>query len=143
MSLEGRTPLALHLAERDAEPQSGHVYFGVGGKHIGVGHGGRVVVTPNPQQIFLKPSVDVLFYTAAQAFGRDVVAVVLSGLSIQLDGVAGAQAVKAAQGLVIALDDPANPYLGLPKSVIDAGAATHVCTMPDLARTLVRAAAGS
>lgn len=59
-----------------------------------------------------KPSVDMLFSTAAEAYGEGVIAVILSGRGA--DGAAGAQVVKEAGGTVIIQDPETAAYPGMP-----------------------------
>ncbi len=132
-TLAGRTPFRVAVAQGGERPEPGCVYLGPGGRHLGVGAGGRLVLSTRPEELHFKPSIDVLFYTAARVFGRGVVAVVLTGLTAKRDAVEGALAVRKARGEVIVLDDPASRFLGLPKSVIEAGAATRVVAARDLA----------
>lgn len=61
------------------------------------------------------PSCDVLFETAANAFGGNVIAVVLSGIGD--DGTAGARVVVARGGLVFAQDEESCISFGMPGSV--------------------------
>ncbi|GAB4263337.1 MAG: hypothetical protein Kow0092_14160 [Deferrisomatales bacterium] len=137
-SIDRKTPFRAQVAENDLLPRPGRVYVGPGGFHVGLGRTGRVVVTPRPQDTLFKPSIDVLFYTAARAAGSRVTAVVLTGLSVGKDGVRGALAVKEGRGAVLVIDEPGNRFLGMPKNVIDAGAATVVAPLPVLAQKLGR-----
>jgi two-component system CheB/CheR fusion protein len=75
-----------------------------------------------------KPSVDRLLTTAARVYGERLIAVILTGTGS--DGAAGAQAVKAAGGLVL-IENPATAtYPGMPESL----APTTVDLVADLAR---------
>lgn len=62
-----------------------------------------------------KPSINLLFSTAAQVFGEGSIAVVLSGTGS--DGTAGALDVKRAGGLVIIQDPTTARYPGMPRSL--------------------------
>jgi two-component system chemotaxis response regulator CheB len=134
--LQRQTPFQVVQAESNAGLEPGVVYVGPGGMHIGLARTGRVVVSPKPQKTYFKPSIDVLFFTASRAIGRNAVAVVLTGLSAHRDAVEGASAVKKANGQVIVIDDPASKFLGMPKGVIDAGAATSVISLREMSKAL-------
>ncbi|MHB8767255.1 MAG: chemotaxis protein CheB [Deferrisomatales bacterium] len=135
-TLATRTRLKVGVAQGGERLEPGNLYLAPGGLHLGLNRSAQLVVTPRPTEAVFKPSIDVLFYTAAQALGGSVVAVVLSGLSAGRDAVDGARAVKGARGQVLVIDDPANRFLGMPKSVIDAGAATLVGPLPKLVEAL-------
>ncbi|MBA3275298.1 MAG: PAS domain-containing protein, partial [Chloroflexia bacterium] len=61
------------------------------------------------------PSIDLLFSTAAEAYGENVIAVVLSGTGS--DGAAGARDVKYAGGTVIIQNPETAAYPGMPLSL--------------------------
>lgn len=72
------------------------------------------------------PAVDPMFVSAADAVGPRLVAAVLSGMG--RDGTAGARAVRAAGGTVIAQDQASSAVWGMPGSVVNAGMADMVMT---------------
>jgi two-component system, chemotaxis family, CheB/CheR fusion protein len=61
------------------------------------------------------PSVDLLLTSAARVFGEGLIAVILTGHGS--DGAAGAQAVKAAGGIVLIQDPATAPYPSMPLSL--------------------------
>ncbi len=61
------------------------------------------------------PSIDVLFSSAAEAFGENLIAVVLSGTGS--DGAAGARDVKYAGGTVVIQNPDTAAYSGMPQSL--------------------------
>jgi two-component system CheB/CheR fusion protein len=62
-----------------------------------------------------KPSIDLLFRTAALVFGEGLIAVVLSGLGS--DGAAGARYVKEAGGTVVIQNPRSAPFPSMPESL--------------------------
>ncbi|WP_221766242.1 chemotaxis protein CheB [Hymenobacter metallilatus] len=82
------------------------------------------------------PSVDILMQSAARLAGRQVIGVVLTGLG--QDGTAGARAIRAAGGTVLVQDEASSAVFGMPKSVIEAGLASEIHPLMDIAAALVK-----
>jgi two-component system chemotaxis response regulator CheB len=103
---------------------------------------GRIVVAPPNYHLVLergvmrvvdwakengqRPSIDVLFRSAAAAFGNHVCGVLLSGTLD--DGVAGLLSIRAADGVTIVQDPNDALFPDMPRNALDAGAA--VMTAP-------------
>ncbi|HKR66656.1 MAG TPA: chemotaxis protein CheB [Thermoanaerobaculia bacterium] len=67
---------------------------------------------------YSRPSVDVLFISAAEAYGAGVIGIVLTGANA--DGALGAKKIKQAGGLIIAQDPKTAEAPSMPQSTIDA-----------------------
>ena len=91
---------SLPVAEADDKQtiEVGHVYVAPAGYHLLVDDGCFALSVDAPVN-YARPSVDVLFETAAQFYGDRTIAVVLSGAS--QDGARGAVAVRRAGGRVV------------------------------------------
>ncbi len=136
--------LGLHSALPVVEPDDktaivpGTVFLAPSDYHLLVEPGWFSLSTEGPVQ-HARPSIDVLFETAADAYGARTVAVALTCSS--LDGVAGAVAVHRRGGCVLVQDpdDARSPILS--RGVIAEGVATVVASLEDLPGRLVRACA--
>jgi two-component system, chemotaxis family, protein-glutamate methylesterase/glutaminase len=132
--LRSVTPLQL-LEPDDKEPlRPAHVYFAPPDYHLLLAEGGCELSTDAPVS-FARPSVDVLFESAADAFGAGVLAVVLTGANS--DGVEGARRVQAAGGMVVVQDATTAEAPQMPQAVIDAGVAHHVLPLEGIAPLLI------
>ena len=81
-----------------------------------------------------KPSVDPMFTSAAAAYGRGALGVVLTGMG--RDGVDGARHLVACGGAVIAQDEASCAVWGMPRAVLDAGLACAVLPPDKIARRI-------
>ena len=111
-----RGPLpAMHPAD-GARIEPGRVYVAPPGYHLLVKRG-CVRLVRGPRENGARPAVDPLFRTAVAAYGRRVVAVVLTGTLD--DGTAGLQAVKTRGGTAVVQDPDEAMYGGMPRSAVE------------------------
>lgn len=121
------------------EVVAGRVYVAPGGRHMALSRrDGRVVVVVHdgPPENSCRPAADVLFRAAADVYGPQVLAVVMTGMGH--DGLAGAKAVHEAGGIVIAQSKPSCVIASMPGAVADAGLAHAVVPLDDLSSVLTR-----
>jgi two-component system chemotaxis response regulator CheB len=101
--LNGHSALPV-IEPDDKEPiVPGRVYLAPPGYHLIVERD-FLSLSLDPPVLFARPSIDVLFESAADSYDADVVAVMLTGSND--DGASGAAAVKRAGGRVV-IQDPA------------------------------------
>ncbi|MEK6260115.1 MAG: chemotaxis response regulator protein-glutamate methylesterase [Planctomycetota bacterium] len=121
---------------RDGEPLvPGTVYLAPEDKHLGVrGRTGIALSDESPVGGF-RPAGTVLFESVAQAFGGEMVGVILTGMGE--DGVQGLRAVRAAGGTVIAQDEATSIVFGMPGVAIASGLADDVLPLEAIASRLL------
>jgi two-component system chemotaxis response regulator CheB len=125
--------LARHAQE--GEPTyPGHIYVAPPDHHL-ILTPGHLRLSHGPRENRLRPSIDVLFRSAARVYGPRVVGVLLSGS--HHDGVAGLLAVRAGGGIAV-LQDPLDAEMGaLPQSAEAVAGADYVEPAERLAALLV------
>ncbi|MFZ2955802.1 MAG: chemotaxis response regulator protein-glutamate methylesterase [Candidatus Ozemobacteraceae bacterium] len=77
------------------------------------------------------PCVDNLFFSAAEAFGRKTMSIILTGMGE--DGVRGMKNIKLVGGLAIAQDRASSVVYGMPRAALEQGAATRILALADIA----------
>jgi two-component system, chemotaxis family, protein-glutamate methylesterase/glutaminase len=114
LSRAGDVP-AAHA--EDGEPiQAGRIYVAPPDRHLLVADG-HLSLDRGPRIHGYRPAIDSLFRTAAEAWGRNVVGVVLSG--VLDDGTAGLRAIKRRGGLAFVQDPEEALYGAMPRSAIE------------------------
>jgi two-component system chemotaxis response regulator CheB len=85
---------------------------------------------------FVRPSVDVTMFSAAEAFGNKILAVVLTGMG--KDGLEGARKIKEAGGSVIVQDEESSVVWGMPRAVFKAGLANEVLPIKKISDAILK-----
>jgi NAD(P)-dependent dehydrogenase (short-subunit alcohol dehydrogenase family) len=118
---------------------SGRALVAPGNRHLVVRRSGAqyvVDVLDGPAVSLHRPSVDVLFRSAAQAAGPNAVGVILTGMGD--DGADGMAELKAAGARTIAQDEETSVVFGMPREAIARGAVDEVLPLGRIAHALLR-----
>jgi two-component system chemotaxis response regulator CheB len=136
--LRQRTKLTVKDAEGGDEPRPGVVYIAPPGIHLVVDARQRFALVDGVKVKHARPSGDLLFASAAEAFGPRVVALVLTGGDG--DGSGGVSVVKQRGGMVISQDEASARDPSMPKAAIATGDVDYVVPLACVASTLERVA---
>jgi two-component system chemotaxis response regulator CheB len=137
--LDAVTALPVMTAADGNTFRPGEVWIAAVDRHLAVERDHMTVVR-GPRENRHRPSVDVLFRSAALSFGPRVVGVVLTGMLD--DGAAGVWAIKRRGGLAIVQDPADAEFPSMPQSALETVEVDHCVPLRDIARTLVAAVAG-
>jgi two-component system chemotaxis response regulator CheB len=107
-----------------------------GGYHLTFGRRGEVILTEDPPVNNVRPAVDVTMESLAHAFPSRLLGVVLTGMGH--DGTQGALAIRRAGGRVVVEDQSTCVVYGMPRSVVEAGAADCVAPLPEIPALVTR-----
>jgi two-component system, chemotaxis family, protein-glutamate methylesterase/glutaminase len=117
--------------------QAGRVLVAPGSRHLTVKRlpmGDVAVLNDEAPVNGHRPSVDVLFHSLAHEFGKNGIAVLMTGMGD--DGAEGLGAVKKAGGVTIAQSEESCVVYGMPKAAIERGYATRVVALDVISSTL-------
>jgi two-component system chemotaxis response regulator CheB len=120
----------------------GHVLIAPGGKHLMLERQGaryHVAVKEGPLVSRHRPSVDVLFRSAARSAGSNAVGIIMTGMGD--DGARGLLEMKQAGARTFAQDEATSIVFRMPKEAIARGAADKVIPLNHIARELLSATA--
>jgi len=119
----------------------GHVLIAPGGKHTLLERQGArytVSVKDGPLVSRHRPSVDVLFRSAARSAGSNAIGVIMTGMGD--DGARSMLEMKRAGAFNIAQDEASSVVFGMPKEAIAAGGVDVVVPLERIAQEVLRAA---
>jgi len=116
----GRNCAASLVEAEDKLPiQSGTVYLAPADYHLLIDPGPAIALSADEPVHYSRPSIDVMFESAAHVYRERVLAVILSGANP--DGAAGLQAVRRSGGVTV-VQDPATAFCAaMPAAAVNAG----------------------
>jgi len=133
-------PLKVVAASDGARITAKQVYCAVPDRHLVI-ENDIVRVWPGPRENRHRPSIDVLFRTAARSYGKSVIGVLLTG-GLD-DGVAGLQVVKSCGGLVVVQDPSDAVFPDLPRQAVERVQTDSVLPLRDIAPLLLKLTASA
>lgn len=132
--------LTVHEA-RDGDPlQPGLVLVAPAGYHLTFQRTNDVVrarLGLRPLDTVHRPSVDVMFRSAADVYGDRVLGAVLTGMGA--DGAEGSAWVKAQGGRIFTEAEESCVVYGMPRSVVDAGLSDASVPLSRMAQAIIEA----
>jgi two-component system chemotaxis response regulator CheB len=140
--LDGICQVKVKEAEQNDSVVPGQVLIAPGNRHTLLRRSGAryfVEVKDGPLVCRHRPSVDVLFRSAARYAGPNAVGVIMTGMGD--DGAQGMLELKEAGALTIAQDEASCVVFGMPKEAIRKGAVGRVLPLALIPPALVRAGA--
>lgn len=121
--LDELSALTVTEAREGEELRPGQVVVAPAGRHLTFHRNGdgRVVtrLDVRPLDMVHRPSVDVLFQSAAEVYGDRVLSVVMTGMGA--DGRDGAAWIKARGGAVLTEAEETCVVYGMPRAIVEAG----------------------
>jgi two-component system chemotaxis response regulator CheB len=128
--LQLRSALSVCEAEDKQPIAGGSVYLAPPDYHLLVDDG-HFALSVDERVSYARPSIDVLFESAAEVYRRSLVAVLLTGASN--DGTRGAERVRQLGGRVVAQDPRTAESPVMPQSAIHAAAVDLVLPLDEIA----------
>jgi two-component system, chemotaxis family, protein-glutamate methylesterase/glutaminase len=138
-----RLDACCRIRVKEAEPNDalvpGRALVAPGNRHLAVRRSGAhyvVDVLDGPPVSLHRPSVNVLFRSAAQAAGPNAMGVLLTGMGD--DGAEGMAELKAAGARTIAQDEETCVVFGMPREAIVRGAVDEILPLGRIPHALLR-----
>lgn len=119
-----KSNLPLKEADEKEKIENGHVYIAPPNYHLMIERDKTFSLTVDERVNFARPSIDVLFESAAEAYNNKLIGMVLTGSNS--DGTAGLKKIKEYGGLTIVQDPSTAESNYMPNSAIKAMQVNHV-----------------
>jgi two-component system, chemotaxis family, protein-glutamate methylesterase/glutaminase len=132
--------LPVHEIDDKDPIEPGAAYVAPADYHLIV-EAGSFSLSVDERVQYARPSIDVTFETAADAYGPRLIAVVLTGANE--DGAAGLRKVMDGGGVTIAQDPAGAEKPTMPQAAIDAGGAQRVLALEEIPRFLIAVCGGA
>lgn len=143
--LDNLCAVQVHEAEDGQRVMPGNVYLAPGGvAHMKLARSGANYVVQLDQGEPVnrhRPSVDVLFHSAAEVAGRNAVGVLLTGMG--KDGAQGMLAMKQAGAVTFAQDEASCVVFGMPREALLIGAASEAVPLSEISERILASAGSS
>lgn len=138
--LNSMSQIAVKEAEHGEPIRPGTVYIAQGGFHMKAVRAGlsscSIAITQEPATTLHRPSVDVMMDSVVQAYGRNILGVIMTGMGH--DGLEGLKQIKARNGYCLAQNEDTCVVYGMPKSAVDAGLADSIVPLEQIPESLVK-----
>ncbi len=137
--LDGICAVNVREARDGDRLERGVVLIAPGGLHMQLRKAGGqyfAAVMDGPPVNRHKPSVDVLFRSAAQCAGRDVLGIILTGMGD--DGARGMKLLHDGGARTIAQDEESCVVFGMPKEAIKLNAVDDILPLDQMARAILQ-----
>jgi two-component system, chemotaxis family, protein-glutamate methylesterase/glutaminase len=134
--LDRSTALKVRVAKNRDMLEAGTVYVAPDGLQMKVDLSSHIILTDDPPENGLKPSVSYLFRSVAEIFGKKAVGILLTGMG--KDGANELRTLKDKGAITIAQDKETSVIHGMPGEAIKIGGATHIAAPDRIVGLLMR-----
>lgn len=137
---ETRCALQVKEANDKEIPLPGLVYFAPPNYHLLLEFERTIALSTEERVNFSRPSIDILFTTAAEAYQEELIAIILTGASP--DGAVGLKRVKECGGLTIVQDPRTAEADIMPKAAVAASRVDYILPLAKIGPLLHSLAVG-
>ncbi|SOD25507.1 response regulator receiver modulated CheB methylesterase [Variovorax sp. YR752] len=136
--LDGLCRINVKEAEHGERVLPGYAYIAPGGFHLSLARSGANYVAHLDQEPPVnrhRPSIDVLFDSAARHAGKNAIGIILTGMG--RDGAEGLLRMKRAGAHTLAQDEASCVVFGMPREAIALGAVDDVSPLSEVSRRVM------
>jgi len=133
--LQQKCKIMVRQADEKENIMNACVYVAPPDYHLLVGDDRTFSLSADEKVNYARPSIDVLFETAAEVYRDKLVGIILTGANV--DGQYGIEMVKRYRGLTIAHDPEEAEYPEMPKAAIASGSVDRILSLNEIKKFLL------
>jgi len=126
--------LKVKEADEKEHPQQGYAYVAPPNYHLLVEPDQTFTLTVDERVNYARPSIDVLFETAAEAYREQLIGIILTGANN--DGSLGLKRIKELGGMAVVQDPGTAEVDSMPKAAIQTCAVDHILSLEEISALL-------
>lgn len=126
--------LKVKEADEKEQPQPGYAYVAPPNYHLLIESDQTFTFTVDERVNYARPSIDVLFETAAEAYRDQLIGIILTGANN--DGSQGLKKIKELGGMAIVQDPETAEVDSMPKAAIQSCAVDYILSLEEIAAFL-------
>ena len=137
--LNNATKLKVSEATDGEFAKANHIYIAPGGKQMKVERNLtniQIRVTDDPPVGACKPSIDYLFESIGSCYGRDTLAIIMTGMGS--DGLAGCKKLHGLGARILAQDEASCVVYGMPRQIAENGLAHEILALDMVAARIAQ-----
>jgi len=134
--LNRQLTINIKEAEFNENIVGGHVYLSSPGYHLLVEQDKTFAFSIDPPLNYSRPSIDILFESAAEAYQDKLMGIILTGANA--DGSHGLATIKQYGGLTLVQDPATAEAAAMPAAAIEATAVDYVLSLDSIAEFILR-----
>lgn len=134
----GQCALTVKEAEEKEPIRAGCIYFAPPNYHLLIEEDKTFSLSVDEKVNYARPSIDVLFESAADAYGPRIIGVILTGANN--DGARGLRLIKERGGLTVVQDPRTAESAYMPQAALEATPVDYVLPLREMGRLLLEIA---
>jgi len=134
--LNNKSNLTIKEADEKEKIESGNVYIAAANYHLLIESDKTFSLTIDERVNFARPSIDVLFESAAEVYKEKLIGIVLTGSNN--DGAKGIKRIKELGGMVIIQDPKTAESSTMPASAIAAVQTDYILSLDKIVQLLIK-----
>lgn len=125
------TEYPIHIAIQGQKALPGHIYFAPDGFHMEIRGNGQIFLNKGEKENGLRPSVSYLFRSVAKYYGKNSMAILLTGMG--KDGAKELKILKDKDAITVVQDKKTSVVYGMPGEAIKLDAAKYILSPEKIA----------